>query len=347
MEEKLRLDKLQKLIVKKGLTGYLAAKDTDLRYLTGLPLEGSFAFITAEKSWLFVPGLMAQHCRDAAPWFEVKPAGFKEFGHVFKLAKERSHRTKYGFDAENIPYTTCLKLSHLGLKPIPNLIAELRIIKSAAEVKAIRKACEIACKAVVYAAKNLVKPGKREIEIAHAIEAYMWKEGARKNAFDIIVASGPNSAYPHHVTSTNKLPQTGPIIIDLGCEYEGYRSDLTRTVFLGRMTPKYKEVYQTVARAQSETIKMVRPSITASSVDASARKIIAKYGFSKYFVHGTGHGVGLDIHEPPRVTVKGKEILKTGMVITVEPGIYLPGQFGVRIEDTVLVTEKGHEVLTK
>jgi len=166
-------------------------------------------------------------------------------------------------------------------------------------------------------------------------------------AFSPIVAFGPHSAEPHHVNSRRRLAKNDTALLDIGCVYQGYCSDLTRTFFLGKICELQKQIYSLVSEAQTLAVKGIRSGRKASDIDGIARSVISRRGYGPQFIHSTGHGVGIDIHEPPRISNKDNTVLKPGMVITVEPGIYLPGKFGVRIEDTVLVTHKGNEVLTR
>jgi len=179
------------------------------------------------------------------------------------------------------------------------------------------------------------------------LECFFKRNGSKGAAFDTIIATGKNSAYPHHITSNHPIRQNKPVVMDLGCVWEGYRSDLTRTVYLGKINSLFAKIFRLVQTAQDAAIRQVYPGQTAEAVDAAARQVIAKAGFGRFFIHGTGHGVGIDIHEAPRVAPGSKEVLREGMVITVEPGVYLPGKFGVRIEDTLLIEEKGCEILTR
>jgi Xaa-Pro aminopeptidase len=165
-------------------------------------------------------------------------------------------------------------------------------------------------------------------------------------AFDLIVAGGANSSFPHHITSDYKLRSGEPVVCDIGATWEGYRSDLTRTFTLGRLPTSFWRVFNIVKLAQKKGIHHLRPGVTAGSIDRASRHVIENSGFGRTFIHSTGHGVGIDIHEHPRIGPGAKDKLKAGMVVTVEPGIYLPGRFGVRIEDTLLVTSNGSEVLT-
>jgi Xaa-Pro aminopeptidase len=187
----------------------------------------------------------------------------------------------------------------------------------------------------------------KERDIQGRLEYYTKTLGSQKPAFDIIIASGARSSMPHCQTNETKAKNNNILLVDMGVVYEGYHSDLTRPIFLGKMSPLHKKINSIVWEAQRAGIKKAAPGVTCGEVDRACRDVITRYGYGAQFGHSTGHGVGLEIHEAPGVGSKSQTVLKPGMVITVEPGIYLPGKFGVRIEDMVLIKDKGNEVLTR
>jgi Xaa-Pro aminopeptidase len=221
----------------------------------------------------------------------------------------------------------------------------LRKIKEREELAYLRKAAEIAVRALEFA-PSLLLPGRKEAEIAAELERFIRYHGASASAFEIIVASGPNSSYPHHLTSARRLKENEIVLIDIGASYCGYKSDLTRVFFLGKINPLAAKIYAIVRRAQARSIAAIRPGARINKIDQAARQSIARAGYGRFFSHSLGHGIGLEIHEAPSVSPGAKDRLKKGMVFTVEPAVYLPGKFGIRIEDTVLVTEKGAEVFS-
>jgi len=174
----------------------------------------------------------------------------------------------------------------------------------------------------------------------------MGKMGASGPSFDIIIGSGPNSAWPHHATSERVIKNNEPLLLDFGCFYKGYASDMTRTIFIGKPTDEYKKIYAIVESAHKAGLAAIRCGVSAFDADKACRDIISAAGYGDTYIHGTGHGIGLEIHENPYLNTKSKAVLKAGMAVTVEPGIYLAGKFGVRLEDSVLVTKKGCEILT-
>ena len=255
---------------------------------------------------------------------------------------------KLGFD--QLPVRTYRRLvKELGEEALVDIeegVWALRKVKDEREIVAIRKACEIAVKGMEVASE-LIEPGRTELEIAGEVERAMRKAGSEGHPFGTIVASGPNSALPHARASRKELREGELVVVDLGATYEGYVSDMTRTFVVGKPEAWQEELHVLTLKAQQEAVKAVEAGAKACDVDAVARGIITEAGYGPYFVYSLGHGVGIDVHEPPRLAPGVEEALRAGYVVTVEPGIYLPGKGGVRIEDTVLVTEGGREVLTK
>jgi Xaa-Pro aminopeptidase len=232
--------------------------------------------------------------------------------------------------------------------PTKSLVMDMRAVKDAGEIEILRKAIRLTDEALT-AALAQVRPGMAERDLAWLIESYIRTHGTPSVSFEIVVASGPNGARPHARASDAALPAGEPIVIDMGAKMDGYCADLTRTVCLGQPNDpvRFWEIYHTVLRAQQAAEAVIRPGVTGKEVDAVARDLIAEAGLGDFFGHGLGHGVGLAVHEMPRLSRLAATPLAAGNVVTVEPGIYLPGWGGVRIEDVVLVTENGVEVLTE
>ena len=219
-------------------------------------------------------------------------------------------------------------------------------MKDPDEVERIQRAATITEAAVEAVARD-IRPGMTEKQVADRINELIRSQGGKKEAFDLIVASGPRSAMPHAQPTDRGIEPGQPIVIDIGAQFEGYHSDLTRTIWLGRIEKsQVLEIYKIVENAQAAAIEAIRPGMLASKVDAIARDLIAEAGYKDFFGHGLGHGVGLDVHEAPTISRLGKGEIEPGMVFTVEPGIYIPGVGGVRIEDMVVVTEQGCRRLT-
>lgn len=225
-------------------------------------------------------------------------------------------------------------------------IAELRAVKDSSELKQIRRAAAITDLCVEMLVPKL-RPGITEREISLMIRRFFEESGAEGESFESIIAFGANAAIPHHKSSNRRLKPKDVALLDLGCFYNGYCSDLSRTFFIGEPDDKKKDIYKIVLEAQSAALQKVKPGVPVRDVDIAARDSIFRAGFGDCFGHRTGHGVGIAIHEKPSVGMSSSDVLCEGMVITIEPGIYLPGNFGVRIEDLVLVTKKGAELLSK
>lgn len=253
-----------------------------------------------------------------------------------------------GFENEEVSYKTFMSYkenfdAYIELVPLDEKIVKLRVIKSDDELDKIAMAEHIGDMAFTHILEVL-KPGMTEIEVAIELENHMRKNGASGLSFDTIAASGKNSSLPHAVPTGRRLEEGDLLTMDFGCVYCGYCSDMTRTVYIGREpSDKKRHVYETVLKAQLESMKLIKPGAKCSDIDRCAREIIADAGYDGYFGHGLGHSVGLYIHEEPRLSPKCDEILRPGITVTVEPGIYIPGEFGVRIEDLVVVTEDGYK----
>jgi Xaa-Pro aminopeptidase len=232
-----------------------------------------------------------------------------------------------------------------SLVPLGRVVEEQRMIKSAGEIEKIRRSVNLNSEAFARTMKR-VKRGTRENEIAAEMEFQMRALGAEKPSFETIVAIGERSALPHSTPTGRRLAENELLLIDMGASLDGYASDMTRMAFAGAPPKQIREMYRAVREAQLAAIDAVRPGVTGGRVDAAARTVLKSHKLDKEFVHSTGHGLGLEIHEPPRLGKKDKTPLRAGMAITIEPGVYVGGLGGIRIEDTVLVTETGCEILT-
>jgi Xaa-Pro aminopeptidase len=237
------------------------------------------------------------------------------------------------------------KLRRSFFHPVPPLTAGLREVKSAEEIERIRAAAQLGCRLF----KDLltqIESGKREVEIAAHLEFAARMAGAEGMSFETIIASGPRSALPHGHATEQRMPRRGFVVLDFGVLLHGYCSDMTRTIHLGPATTAERDAYDAVLEAQLAAIAAIRPGVACGEVDEAARSVLRGVELAHFFTHSTGHGVGMEIHEGPRIAAKQKQTLEPGMVITIEPGVYLPGRFGIRIEDMVLVTRSGAEILT-
>ena len=230
-------------------------------------------------------------------------------------------------------------------RPVGALVSSLRWVKDAGEIRKMRVAAALGCRLFEGIFDTMI-PGATEADVALALEYEAKRSGASEMSFPSIVAGGPHSAMPHGRASSAKLPRRGFVTLDFGVVLDGYCSDMTRTVHMGRASAQERRVYEAVLEAQEAGIVAVRGGVAAGDVDEAARAVLRRERLDKWFTHSTGHGVGLEIHEGPRLAAKQTQKLEAGMVVTIEPGVYIPGKFGVRIEDMVLVTATGAEILT-
>jgi len=360
-----RLGRLREILKQKRIGGFLIASPSNLFYLGGFRAEGSVGLVTQREARIFVPQLLYEQAKQAVRDFEVIGFRDKPLEKVGKyLTGEKIKRL--GFEPGGVSIRRYKEMNRafrrVRLVSVDSLVEKMRMVKTEEEMALIRKSAQL-CVAAFRFIKKRIRIGMKERIIACQLEYFMKKRGAEKPSFEIIVASGENTAYPHYQTGERKIRSGDCLLIDMGCVYKGYCSDLTRPLFLDIITDtyggglratlpfeprgKYKKIYQVVRKAQRAAIEKIRPGVKCSSIDSAARKMIARAGLGDYFIHRTGHGIGLDVHELPCVEENSKQVLRAGMVLTVEPGVYIPGFGGVRIEDMVLVTKKGGEVLTE
>jgi len=327
----------------------LLTNQPNILYFTGFTGDDSWALISPKRTIIITDGRyqLQAHQQCPAAKIVIRTGAMTEaFSKVIRKHKIQS----LAVIAEEISLALMGRIrkscSGLTIKKVSNrIISKLRQIKSQSELKSIKKAIAIAEKSFIESIEQ-IKAGMSERELSALLEYRMKLNGAEKAAFDIIVACGKNSAKPHAETSNTRLKPNQPIVIDFGARYKGYCSDLTRTIWLGKMPEYFKKLYKVCLEAQLEAIAIVAPGIEVGEVDKQARKIIESAGYGRYFNHSLGHGIGLDVHEGPVLSQRIKQKLKPGMVITIEPGIYMPGKGGIRIEDDVLVTEQGCKVLS-
>lgn len=344
--------KMKKLASKLSPTGKEAAlvtSETNIRYLTEFANSEGTLFITGEKAYLLVDFRYGEAARKHVTnaeiivyerYYDAIIELIEKYGIRDLCIESSSMTVKELKDLEkNISKTGCRAMANDRLD---NLINLQRIIKSKDEIEKIRKAQQITEESFTELL-NMVKPGVKESELALELEFLMRKKGAAGVSFDLITITGAKTSMPHGVPSDDEIKRGDFVTFDIGALYDGYHSDMTRTIAVGEVSDYQREIYNIVLKAQTTALAKVRAGIKAYEIDRTARSVIARAGYGEYFKHSTGHGVGLDIHEQPFVSAKGETLLSEGMVITVEPGIYLPGKFGVRIEDMVLVTKDGCE----
>ena len=326
---------------------YIVIRPENGRYLSGFTGGEATLFISLERACLLTDFRYIEQAKTQSPDFEIINSGQDHFDSLSEIGQTVR---RVGFEGDYVTYVDYGKLknafSQAELLSLPNLVSHLRSVKDESEIKLIRQAVKIADDAFAEVLKT-IEIGQREEEIGLSLEFSMRRAGASGASFDFIIASGVRSALPHG-TASSKRAQSGEFLtMDFGAIYQGYCSDITRTIFLGEPEDKHREVYDIVLAAQKAGIEAVIPGRTGKEVDAVARKLIEEAGYGEYFGHGLGHSVGLAIHEGPNLNKREDRVLEPGMVVTVEPGIYIPDWGGVRIEDIVLVTEKGCEVLTQ
>lgn len=339
-----RRERLSEVLARHKLDAYLFNGVSDLYYLTGFHSEGYFGLATPKGLWLFLSALLAGQARENTTGCRFV-VGKRLSVSLEEIMKKQALK-KVGFDAEQMIFRLGDALKRKGLRPAPNPLEELRAIKDEEEIGLLRRAGRITAAGLDHV-RARVRVGQTERQLARAIEAQFYRRGAGGLGFDLIAAVGPNTALPHHIPGEARVTRQTPVLFDVGCRVGAYRSDLTRSFYYGKIPPSYKKIYDIVAAAQRAGIAAVYPGSTGGRADAATRGTIARAGFGRYFIHSTGHGVGIDIHEPPWNRPQSPDVYKPNMVLTIEPGIYLPGRFGVRIEDTLRVVPGGHEILTK
>jgi len=318
-------------------------------YLTGFTgSEGVLCVGPGEKAHLLVDGRYTTQAKKETSGLNLIHITDSVNGMATLLAHENARTVGFEDAKLNVQLYRRIKGKNKGIKfkPLSGEIDLLRALKDDHEVGCIRKAAHIAANALSSLLPT-IKAGVSERDIALELEYRIRKGGADKVAFETIVASGPRGALPHARAGSRKVKSGDAVVIDYGAVYKGYHSDETCTFFIERVESDLKEVYGLVKEAHDRAIAAVTVGISCREVDLTARDLIAEKGWGRHFTHGTGHGVGLDIHEAPQVSFKSGQLLEAGMVLTIEPGIYLPGKWGVRIEDTIWVTRGKTEVLTK
>jgi Xaa-Pro aminopeptidase len=340
-----RQDRLRSVL--QEAEALLILDEKNIRYLTGF--TGGDGALMAGPDWLtlLVDGRYVTQARD-----EVRGAEIFEFRKraegIVAVARQQESRS-IGFESPilSVAEHAILKesLPEVTLLPLPVDFVLFRAVKDEAEVDRIREAARIAGKALA-AVQGMVRPGIREEEIALDLEYRMRRGGAQRISFETIVAAGANSALPHATPGRRAIADGDCVMVDYGAVCDGYHSDETCTFVVGHATKRQQEVYRQVLEAHDRAIQAIRAGVSCGEIDRIARSHLDAAGLGAAFSHGLGHGVGLDVHEAPRLAPGREELLRAGMVVTVEPGVYLPGLWGIRIEDTVLVTEGGCEILT-
>lgn len=339
-----------------GLDGLLLTHPPDLAYLTNFTGDDSIGLITEKDFFLVTDFRYKEQAELEAGWLKTNMReGKMSDALATTIAESKAKRLGFEANFTTVGQVDALFKSLKDLKDLPktpelipleNVMTNIRKVKDDNEIDLIRKSVGVAEEAF-EAIRHEIKVGQSENYLAGLLVFELRSRGASGSSFPVIVAAGPNSSLPHYRPSEALVQRDQPLLLDWGALYKGYCSDMTRTLMVGRVQPKIKEIYKVVYEAQLAAIKFMRPGVTTMQADRVARDVIDRAGYKEYFGHGLGHGIGREIHELPTLRkTGGEEELRPGMVVTVEPGIYIPGVGGVRIEDDVLITHSGCEVLT-
>jgi Xaa-Pro aminopeptidase len=345
-----RRDKLRKLLKRVDADSLLVTSFTNVTYLTGFTGDDSFLLVRQDGDTLISDMRYTTQLEQECPGLDlyIRAPGTKMHEVTAKII-EKAKIGRVGIEAESLSVGALGKfeqaLPQTKFVPTSGYVESLRVVKDKDEVEAIRRAARYAERAFAAVVASLT-PVMTEKEVSADLEHTARRFGAKGLSFTPIVAVGPRAALPHAPPSDSRLGESDFTLIDWGANEHLYMSDLTRVIATGKISSRLQKIYELVRRAQESAIDAIRPGKTCEEIDAVARGIIEEAGYGKQFGHGLGHGIGLNIHEAPRLAQNEKDQLKPGMVITVEPGIYFPEWGGVRIEDDVLVTRDGHEVLT-
>jgi Xaa-Pro aminopeptidase len=348
-----RQQKLRDQLATTRCDALLISHLPSIRYLCGFTGSAGFLLIEAAGSVFFTDVRYDTQGRAEVKGAKViiaRKALLNALGEWLGARRKRSRKWTIGIEAEHLTVAEKKRLANLlpsgmGLRNASMMVEGARMVKDDDELGLIRAAVRLGA-TLFDRALEALKPGVKEVEVAAVMEYAARTSGAEEMSFPTIIASGARSALPHGRATEQAIAAGGFVVCDFGVILAGYCSDQTRTVWVGSASEEAREAYEAVREAQAAAIAAVRPGITAGEVDGAARKVLHNARLGRYFTHSTGHGVGLEIHEAPRVAAGQREILKSGMVITIEPGVYFPGKWGVRIEDMVAVNESGCEVLT-
>lgn len=347
-ETEKRQETFKKFLTEHEVDTFLISKPVNIFYLCGFSGTTAMLVFARDKRVLLTDPRYTERAKEEVSFAEIESGrsileGLKKVvtGLGIKTAAFESH-----FVSFELYEKMEARLAPLTLKPVSGTVEELRVVKEPGEVELIKEAARISSTAFSHIVP-FIKPGTREEEIATELLIYMHRQGVQREAFDVIVASGVRSAMPHAKTSAKEISPGDFVTIDLGVAYQGYYSDMTRTFVVGRASEKQRTIYELVRGTQTLALDSISAGKTGAEVDKISRDFITEAGYGEYFLHGLGHGVGLEVHEKPLIGPKGKNALRPGMVFTVEPGLYVSGFGGVRIEDMVILREKGIEVMTQ
>ena len=344
-----KINKMRKIISdpKNNIDAFLLTSRENIFWFINQNYSAGWIIITEQENYLLIDGRYYQISLDSQLiniTDIIKVSSYEKGLCIFLANKLKIQRI--GFESDSVTYLKVLKWgeNNPNHKFIPVNTSFLRSIKTKNEIRDIAGAAKIGDIAFGKTIE-LIKKGMTEIDVAKILENQFLLAGSDGPSFPTIVASGPNAAYPHHKTGNRVLQNNEMVVIDSGCKYKNYCSDMTRTIFIGKPSKENLKIYNIVREAQILGVKSIKPGITFDSIDRITRNYISSARYGQYFIHGTGHGLGINVHEQPYVTINNNDTLKANNVITVEPGIYIPGKCGVRIEDDIVVTEDGYKIL--
>lgn len=343
--------RIQEKLVEKGLDAVLIQDEKNQRFAAGFPFTDGSVLVSRERAWLITDSRYIEAAQKAVPDSVTVQMFDREHSQLalLKAALKEAGVERLGGEEEKLSHSRYLALEkELGLPMLPAqaVFAELRASKTGEEIESMIKAQRISEQALEEVL-HIIKPGMTEREVAAELVYRMLRHGSEGNSFDPIVVTGANTSMPHGVPGDTVIREGDFVTMDFGSLKDGYCSDMTRTVAVGSATEEMKNIYDIVLRAQLAGIAAARAGIPGRNIDAAARKVIEDAGYGPYFGHGFGHSLGLDIHESPNANPGGSTLMPVGAAVSAEPGIYLPGRFGVRIEDVMVLHEDGCTVITK
>ncbi len=343
-----RITKLREKFKTNDIEAVLVTSNYNRRYITGFTGTAGVALITETDAKFITDFRYVDQASEQATNFDIVQHKSSLIEEIATQLKELGIK-KLGFEKSHVSFAQYeefkTKFIETKLVPISGMLESLRLIKDEQEINILKEAAQIADAAFDHIIKY-IKPGLTELDVSNELEFFMRKHGAVSSSFDIIVASGIRSALPHGVASDKIIKKGELVTLDFGAYYKGYCSDITRTVAVGKPSSELEKIYNTVLEAQLRGMNGIKPGLTGKEADALTRDYITEQGYGEYFGHSTGHGLGMEVHEGPGLSMKSDTVLEPGMVVTVEPGIYISGVGGTRIEDDTVITANGNETLT-